>query len=185
MSNIENKKNNYVYENGSYYDENGNQVTVITPDDLKNADVRVVVNVAEIMKNYPAALKQSMEYGIEIGQNVGIQAGGMNKIPGSSRNQPSQITDRKGNAPAISKQPVIGVVDAFSYAAYTNSYDYERSKQFFHAPTMATENFATFDEAINWAYNECCAMNPSKRFPLLNKKNWRIMVKNIEDRGNR
>ena len=78
MSNIENKKNNYVYENGSYYDENGNQVTVITPDDLKNADVRVVVNVAEIMKNYPAALKQSMEYGIEIGQNVGIQAGGMN-----------------------------------------------------------------------------------------------------------
>ena len=33
MSNIENKKNNYVYENGSYYDEYGNPYSYYCHDD--------------------------------------------------------------------------------------------------------------------------------------------------------
>ena len=179
MSNTINENTNY------YYDENNNKVTLITPEDMKNAEVKVVINFAEVMEKYPKALKESMENGIRIGKALGKQNNGINMIADNSRNQSNAVPVRQSDPPPVPRRVIIAVADMYSYAAYTNSNDYERGKQFFHAPTVVVGNFTSFDEAINWAYNECCKMNPSKRFPLLNKKNWRIMVKNIEDRGDR
>ena len=155
------------------FESNGND-NVIMPEEVNNAEVKVVINMADVMQQYQMGLKNSMEYGINLGREM-ARSGYT-----QTANHVPQI---KAGTSATTMQDVIGVADKFSYGAYNNPDAYEKAISFYHKPTLETACFANFGDALAWAHKACCDKNPGKNIPLNPKMNWRNRIKNIETEG--
>lgn len=154
--------------------ENNGNDNVIMPEEVKTVEATIVVNMADVMREYQLGLKNSMEFGINLGREM-ARAGytqAANHVP--------QI---KAGTSATTMQDVIGVADKFSYGAYNNPDAYEKAISFYHKPTLETACFANFGDALAWAHKACCDKNPGKTIPLNPKMNWRNRIKNIETEG--
>ena len=155
-------------------EKNDNEVNVIMPEEVNKADVKVVINMADIMQQYQQGLKSSMEYGISLGHEMArsgyTQAG--NDVPqvwaGASTTQMPSFT---------------AIADKFSYGAYSTTESFEKGKKYYHAPTSEVSHFNSFTDALEWAYKTCCSMNPGKNIAFINKRNWRNMIDKIETEG--
>lgn len=152
-----------------------NGVNVILPEEEVNkTDVQVVINMADIMQQYQNGLKNSIEYGISIGQELARSG---NKQIGNC------VPQIESGASAMQSPSFIAIADKFSYGAYSNPDSFEKAKTFYHSPTSVVSNFDSFNEALEWAYNECCNMNPGKNIPFNNKRNWRTRINSSETEG--
>lgn len=157
-----------------HLENNGNDVRVIMPEETGNVEAHIVINMAEIMRQYQLAMKDSMEHGIRLGKEMSRSGNNpmANCIPqiqsGSSESQ---------------KPKFIGIADKFSYGAYTNPDSFENAQAYYHAPTSEVSYFSSFDEALEWAYNACSRKNPDKNIPLNYKRNWRHLIKTSEMEG--
>lgn len=185
------KTNTLVDENNFGANVNRSNVSPITPiapfipAEIQNADVNVTFNLNEFLQQYPQSIANSILYGFCLGGYLNRSMKSENILPENGQRQITYAPDpQSSNFGEQRSYKIIGVADRYSYAAYTSNEDYEKGLQFFDPATLHSQDFANVDQALSWAYNECCAMNPKKRFPLVNRSNWRIMVKNIEDKGN-
>lgn len=152
---------------------NDNNNNVIVPEEVNNADVKIVINMADILQQYQNGMQNSIEYGISLGQELkrkGYLQGG-NSVPlidaGASASLPS----------------FLAIVDKFSYGVYSNPESFDKGKTFYHEPTTEVSQFNTFGDALDWAYNTCCSKNPGKNVPYSTKKNWRNLINNSETDG--
>ena len=155
-------------------ESNGNENNVIMPEEIKTVEAKIVVNMADVMRQYQLGLKNSMEYGISLGREMAKSG------CSQATNHVPQI---KAGTSAKQTQDVIGIADKFSYGAYTNPELFEKALPFYHNPTSEVAHFANFGEAIAWAHQACCNKNPGKTIPLDSKMNWRNRIKNIETEG--
>ena len=159
-----------IESNGN--DNNDNNV--IMPEEVNNAEVKVVINMADVMQQYQSALKSFTEYGISLGQKIAISGNTQ------AANNVQQI---KAGTSVTQTQDVIGIADKFSYGAYNNQEAFEKALTFYHGPTLETAYFANSGDALAWAHQACCNKNPGKTIPLNPKMNWRNRIINIETEG--
>ena len=155
------------------FDSNGND-NVIMPEEVKTVEATIVVNMADVMQQYQMGLKNSMEYGINLGREMARSG---YTLPAN------QVPQIKAGTSATTTQDVIGVADKFSYGAYNKSEAFEKALPFYHKPTLETACFANFGDALAWAHQACCNKNPGKTIPLNPKMNWRNRIINIETEG--
>ncbi len=153
---------------------NGNENNVIMPEEIKTVEAKIIVNMADVMQQYQLGLRNSMEYGINLGREMAK----------SECMQPANhVPQIKAGTSATKEQDVIGVADKFSYGAYNKPEDFEKALPFYHKPTLETAYFANFGDALAWAHQTCCNKNPGKTIPLNPKMNWRNRIKNFETEG--
>ena len=151
-----------------------NEVNVIMPEEVNNADVKLVINMSEIMQQYQKGLKSSMEYGISLGQEMAR----------SGDSQTANFVPKiQADTSASGMPQLIAIADKFSYGVYTNAESFKKGQVFYHAATTEVSYVRSFNEALQWAYDKCSSKNPGKNIPLYYKKNWRNVIRNSETDG--